>query len=228
MKKIVLALDVNRQKAKTLIDKLSDRIDIFKIGHKLFVQYPEIINYINKKNKKVIIDLKYHDIPSVVSLAIEEIINRYNPFGITIHISGGKNMLISAVQTKNTLKYKPLLFGVTILTSLTLDDLNDVFGYFKNNNMESIIINMAKLAKQCGLDGVVCSGNEIKIIKKVCGEKFLTLVPGITIKEEKRPDQKRKISLKQAIKYGADYVVIGREIYNAVGNKDIGFNYDNI
>lgn len=217
MKGIVLALDVEKDKAKKLVDRLAGYINYFKVGHKLFTEYPGIINYINKKNKRVVLDLKYHDIPSVVGLAIESVTKKYNPFAITLHTSGGRNMMAAAAEAgdKFSKKARPVLFGVTVLTSLAIGDIKEVFSGLENENVDSVIKNMAKLAKQCRLDGVVCSGNEIKAIKKVCGRGFLTLVPGVSIFEDKRPDQKRKVTLKQAAGYGADYVVIGREIYNS-------------
>jgi len=205
MTKIVVALDIDKSKAIEIIKKVSPFTDYFKIGHKLFTEYPQIIEFINSSGKKCFLDLKYHDIPSVIKLAIEEVKRKYNPFALTLHISGGEKMLKEAVS----IEARPLLFGVTILTSLSNDDLI-MLGI--NSKLDKQVKKMALIAKNSGLDGVVCSGQEAKMLKKICGDKFLTLVPGLKIEEEKkRYDQKRSVLLKE-VKEFVDYAVFGRQI----------------
>jgi len=205
MTKIVVALDIEKNKAIEAIKKVSPFTDYFKIGHKLFTEYPQIIEFLNSSGKKFFLDLKYHDIPSVVKIAIEEVKRKYNPFAVTLHISGGEKMLKEA----NSIPERPLLFGVTILTSLSNDDLI-MLGI--NSNLEQQVKKMALIAKNCGLDGIVCSGQEVEMVKKTCGNKFLTLVPGLKITEEKqRYDQKRSVLLKEVKKF-VDYAVFGRQI----------------
>jgi len=214
MAKLVVALDVDKQKAISLINKLSSKVKYYKIGHKLFTGSPEIINFLNRHNKKVILDLKYHDIPSVVGFAIEEISRKYKPFALTLHISGGRSMLEESVNAKDKLpnSIRPILFGVTVLTSLNTEDFSILYG-MRGMNIDGQVKKMALFAKKYGLDGIVCSGNELKTVKKNCGRKFLTLVPGVSIEENmKRKDQKRTIHIGEAVRYGADYVVIGRHI----------------
>ena len=221
---LILALDIDKSRSIYLVDRLCDYIKIYKIGHRLFTSDPDIIHYINKKGCRVLIDLKYHDIPTVVGLAVNEIITKYNPFGITMHTSGGKKMLETAVEIKNKFPagIKPVLFGVTVLTSLAITDFKLLFSEINDtnpDNVNNVIKNMAVLAKKTGLDGIVCSGNEIRMIKQALGEEFLTLVPGLKITDSSSPvkvtDQKRVYNLSDAIKDNGDYLVAGRYIYDS-------------
>lgn len=215
MTNLVIALDIDKNKALRIVDNLTDFINFYKIGHKLFTSNPEIINIINRKGKKVILDLKYHDIPSVVGFAIEEVIKKYAPFGLTLHISGGKKMLEQAVETKQKFnsKIQPILFGVTVLTSLDTTDLKTIG--INVRKVSDQVIRLSKIAKECGLDGVVCSGYEIEYIKKICGKKFLTLVPGLSLDPKAHTGQKRSVTITDAIKKKADYIVVGRTIYDS-------------
>ncbi|MEW6041514.1 MAG: orotidine-5'-phosphate decarboxylase [Elusimicrobiota bacterium] len=218
MAELVLALDVGREKALDLIEKTSSEINYFKVGQALFAEEPQIINKISGAGKKVILDLKYCDIPSVIALAVKKVTEKYNPFALTLHVSGGRNMLIEAVRVKNYFRKKkrPLLFGVTVLTSLNIEDLKmlgiNVSGNF---NLTEHTVRLSKFAMECGLDGVVCSGLELKAVKAACGSKFLTLVPGLSISNsvpKSVTDQKRTFTLKEAAKSGGDYLVLGRTI----------------
>ncbi|MEN3014277.1 MAG: orotidine-5'-phosphate decarboxylase [Endomicrobiia bacterium] len=210
--KLVIALDTDINKAKKIIDAaLKFDFKIFKIGHLLFDTHPEIINYIAKKNANVLLDLKFHDIPSVIAKAVKEILTKYKIWGFTVHTLGGKNMLEEIRKLTDDLSQKPLIFAVTILTSLEEKDLK-LFGF--KTNIKNTVLNLAKLAKASKADGVVCSPNEVSLIKNVCGKKFLTLVPGVTI-QDNNPDQKRADSIEKVIHYGADYIVVGRSIYES-------------
>ncbi len=210
--KLVIALDTDIKKAKKIVDYALDfNFKIFKIGHLLFDTQPEIINYITKRGGDVLVDLKFHDISSVIVKAIEKISKKYSIWGFTIHSLGGKNLLKETKDFVLDKKLNFIIFAVTILTSLEEEDLK-YFGF--KTNIKETILNLAKLAKSCGLDGVVCSANEVKIIKKTCGEKFLTLVPGITL-GNKNVDQKRTNTIENVLSLDADYVVVGRSIYES-------------
>ena len=215
MSKIVLALDVEKDRAVEIINKLSGYVEIYKIGHKLFTSNPELIDYINKKGKKVLLDLKYHDIPSVIGLAVEEAAKRFSPFGLTLHTSGSRKMMASAVEAKNKLAgdKQPILFGVTVLTSLDMSDLESIG--VKAKDVAAQVTRLARLAKECNLDGIVCSGHEIEQIKSICGREFKTLVPGLSLTADANKDQKRTFTVKDAISKGADYIVVGRAIYES-------------
>ncbi|MCS7231875.1 MAG: orotidine-5'-phosphate decarboxylase [Elusimicrobiota bacterium] len=208
--KLVIALDTELEKAKKIIDvALKFNFDIFKIGHLLFDVHPEIINYINKNGGKVLLDLKFHDIPTVISKALKAILKKYKIWGFTLHTLGGQDMLKEVKKTIQNTDPKPIIFAVTILTSLAEKDLK-VFKF--KTNLKNTVLNLAKLAKNAGADGVVCSVKELEIIKKICGKNFLTLVPGININNQ-NPDQKRTDTIEKAISLGADYIVVGRSIY---------------
>ncbi len=184
----------------------------FKIGYPLYINAGnKFVKELKEKGAKVFLDLKLFDIPSVVSLAIKEI-SELGVDMITLHTLGGFEMLESACKTLWEVEEgkRPLLIGVTILTSMSEATLKDVSGARKT--MDEEIERLAKLSKSAGLDGVVVSGEEIEIVKKICGKEFLTVVPGIRLKEDLSFDQERIITPREAKEKGADFLVIGRPI----------------
>lgn len=200
---LIVALDVDTiSDAEKLINLLKKDVKIFKVGSKLFTSVgPQIIDIINKNGCKVFLDLKYCDIPSVISSAVK-IAGEKNVFAVSVHISGGKEMLEKCVCLKN----RPLLWGISVLTSLDENNLKEIGISRKIDEQVEVL---AKMAKETGLDGVVCSPKEIEIIKRIGGLKII--VPGI------RPaagsdDQKRTLTPKKAKEFGADYIVVGRPI----------------
>lgn len=202
--KLIVALDVNSfDKAKKLIDKLSPYINIFKVGSELFTSCgPQIINYINKKGKKAFLDLKFFDIPNTVqkaTLAAAE----HRVFMTTLHITGGFDMLKKAANALKGKKKRPLLVGVTVLTSKA------------GKNIAKEVTKLALIAKKAGLDGIVCSAKETRRVKKACGKKFIAVNPGIRPLWAARGDQKRITTPEKAIENGADFIVIGRPITKA-------------
>jgi orotidine-5'-phosphate decarboxylase len=211
--KIVVALDTDIEKAKFVVKKAKKYgFEIFKIGHLLFDTHPEIINYITSQNLKVLLDLKFHDIPSVIAKAVKGILQKYKIFAFTLHSLGGEKMLFEVKKTVDEFKEKPIIFAVTILTSLSDKDLKQLG--FKTKT-KSVVLNLAKLVKKCGVDGVVCSPKEVKLVKKTCGENFLTLVPGVNLGDlSLQKDQQRVSSIKDIISV-ADYIVVGRSIYES-------------
>ena len=219
MNKLIVALDVNSfAKAKKLVDRLSPCINIFKVGSELFTCCgPQILRYITKKRKKIFLDLKFFDIPNTVEKACLAAA-RHNVFMLTLHASGGYEMLKKAVNAFKGNKKKPLLIGVTVLTSM------------KTKNAAKDVIKLAGIAKKAGLDGVISSPKETKQIKKAYGKKIIVVNPGIrpvwTKKDlsagtkhdkylVKADDQKRTTTPKEAIQNGADFIVVGRPIVKA-------------
>lgn len=202
--KLIVALDVNSfEKAKKLIDKLSPHVNVFKVGNELFVNSgPKIINYINKKRKKVFLDLKFFDIPNTIRRAVLSAA-RLNVFMLTLHISGGSEMLKEAVSAVKGKKRKPLLVGVSVLTSTA------------GKNAGKEVVKLAKIAKAAGLDGVVCSAKETRQVKKACGKKIIVVNPGIRPIWAARGDQKRVTTPNAAIENGANFIVVGRPITQA-------------
>ncbi len=202
--KLIIALDVNSfDKAKKLIDKLSPYVNIFKVGSQLFTACgPKIINYINKKGKKVFLDLKFFDIPNTVEKAILAAA-KHRVFMVTLHITGGFDMLKKAANALKGKKRRPLLVGVTVLTSKA------------GKNIAKEVTKLALIAKKARLDGIVCSAKETKRVKKVCGKKFIVVNPGIRPLWAARGDQKRITTPEKAIENGTDFIVVGRPITKA-------------
>jgi orotidine-5'-phosphate decarboxylase len=242
MAEIVLALDTGREKALDLIKRTSGIIKYYKMGQALFAEAPETADVINGAGGRVILDLKYHDIPSVIALAVEKVARKYSPFAITLHVSGGRKMMAAAAGARGSFPAgkKPILFGVTVLTSLDAADLASIgISAGSGFDMTSHVARLAKFAKDSGLDGAVCSGMEVAAVKDACGAGFLTLVPGLSSalvplpdvqsgavartpkdqSQKSRPDpnydQKRTVTIKDAAKAGGDFLVVGRMITEA-------------
>jgi len=209
-KRIIVALDLsNFNKAKKLVQKLKKEVFAFKIGHEFFYNFG-IDGYkkIYKICPRIFLDLKLHDIPNTVEKGLQAI-SKLKPTFTTIHICGGDDMQQVSILKKFK---KTKILGVTILTSL---DKKQTLKYYKEKNVESLVKKFAKFAKQNNLNGLVCSPLEIEIVRKEVGKKMIIVVPGIRPKNNiitKKDDQKRILTPKEAIKLGADYLVIGRPI----------------
>lgn len=205
-----IALDFSDFKSfKSFVDKTIDIHKFYKVGLELFsAEGFKVIEYLKSRGATVFLDLKLEDIPNTVSKTIK-VLNNYDIDYLTLHISGGRDMLVSARESTDKIK----LLGVSVLTSLNQEDLKDIGISLP---ISALTIKRSFLAKECGLDGVVVSGIYVKKIKETIGKSFLTVVPGV------RPefylnahDQKQVITPKDAIKNGADFLVIGRAITNS-------------
>jgi orotidine-5'-phosphate decarboxylase len=217
--RLVLALDVDDfKKADELVDKLSDYVGVFKIGSQLFTaEGAKVVNMLNERGGKVFLDLKFHDIPNTVARAAE-VATKLGVYIFNVHTSGGYEMMKAAAKASKKISLalgvrKPLILGVTLLTSINQEILEKEIGIKKR--LEEQVVHLAKLAKTAGLDGVVASSREIKQIRKTCGEDFIILTPGIRPAGKSSDDQKRVMTPGEAIKLGADFLVIGRPIRNA-------------
>jgi len=213
--RIIVALDVaDIESCKELVDKLYPTIKIFKIGSQLFTACGvEAVNMLNRKGAEIFLDLKFHDIPSTVAKA-SKAATSLGLFMFNMHASGGLDMMKSSLEASREasekLKVKkPLILGVTILTSMAKDDLK-AMGITKGIKQE--VLFLAGLVKKAGLDGVVASANEILPIKKKFGDDLIILTPGIRPEWAQQDDQKRVATPKEAFDKGADYIVIGRPI----------------
>lgn len=218
--RLVLALDVDDfKRAEGLVGKLSDYVGVFKIGSQLFTaEGAKVVNMVNERGGKVFLDLKFHDIPNTVARAAE-VATKLGVYIFDIHTSGGYEMMKAAAEvTAKTSQElgirKPIILGVTLLTSINQEILEKEIGIRKG--LEEQVVHLAKLAKAAGLDGVVASSWEIKEIRKACGEDFVILTPGIRPAGKSSDDQKRVMTPQEAIKLGSDFLVIGRPIRNAV------------
>ena len=220
--KLIVAIDTNEfDKAKDLIDKLDDSVDIFKVGLEQYVATRgKTVDYLNEKGKKVFLDLKFHDNPNTIQSAVRAAV-RDRVWLMTIHVSDIEGMRQCAIAAKEEAERlgieKPIIVGVTVLTSLSNDDLKDI-GY--NLTTEELAIKRAKLAKEAGIDGIVCSAKEVSKIVEACGEDFVKVCPGIRLLNEEVGDQKRVVTPSDAIKNGATYLVVGRPITKSENPKE--------
>jgi len=199
--KLIVALDVDSfAKAEKLVDTLSPYVNIFKVGSELFTACgPKIIDHINRKKKRVFLDLKFYDIPNTVGKAVLAA-TKHKVFMLTLHASGGPEMLKHARGAFQGMKKRPLLMAVTVLTSK------------EEPNAKTKVLNLAKLSKKAGLNGIVCSPGETWLVKKVCGKHFIVVNPGVRPPGAKADDQRRTATPAEAVKNGADFIVIGRPI----------------
>ena len=204
---IILALDVEDIKeALSYVDELFEYIDIFKVGPVLFIKYGrKIVDEIKSRGKNVFLDLKLHDIPNTVRLALESIIELRVDF-VTLHLSGGRNMIREAVKVAKDTETK--LLGVTVLTSITDDDLTEM-GI--RSSVPHLVRNLAKIGIEENIDGIVCSPMEIKIVREL-SENTIIVTPGIRMREDSLQDQKRVMTPQEAINQGANFIVMGRSL----------------
>lgn len=213
--KLIVALDTgDLKKAEKIVKSLTPLVKMFKVGKELFTAAgPDAVKMVRRHKAGVFLDLKFHDIPNTVGAACAAA-TRLGVSMLNVHASGGKQMLFQAVQavhkTAQELKVKPpILLGVTILTSLTDQDLKDI-GFTQKTSQQ--VERFARLSKNCGLDGVVASGQEIGLIRKAVQAPFVIVTPGVRPLWSAPGDQKRVITPKKAVDDGADYIVVGRPI----------------
>lgn len=216
LKRIILALDVaSRKEALEILQVFKDHLDIFKVGHELFTATgPDIIKDITSRGKKVFLDLKYHDIPNTVARAVA-IAAEFRVFMLNLHTLGGLEMMSQAVRTLHEVSRKkgikrPRLLGVTILTSIDQAALRDELGI--GQDMKRQVLHLAGLALKAGLDGVIASPQDIEGLRSYYGRDFLIVTPGIRPSWATKGDQERISTPEEALKKGADYIVIGRAI----------------
>ena len=215
--RIIIALDVKtREEALSLVQELPDA-EIFKVGLTLFAsEGPSLLKDIQNHGKKIFLDLKLHDIPHQIAGAVKAGMG-YGVYMMTLHASGGREMMARAAEAveqeaSQHSRTKPLLLAVTILTSLKGEQLRDIG---MEDRVDDQVLRLARLAKKNGMDGVVCSPQEIDLIKKEFGQDFLVVSPGIRPLWAAAQDQKRILTPRDAIKKGVDYMVVGRPITKA-------------
>jgi orotidine-5'-phosphate decarboxylase len=213
--KICLVLDVSsRKEAMDLVRALRDATGMFKVGMQLFTaEGPALVREIVEAGGKVFLDLKFHDIPNTVKNAAGEAA-KLGVSMMTIHTAGGTAMM-QAVASELRDRFgeaKPLVVGVTVLTSLDEASLQQI-GI--GSGMDAQVLRMARLAESSGLDGVVCSPREIAMIRSAVDPRFRIVTPGIRMPDQSSDDQQRTATPREAITAGADFIVVGRAVTNA-------------
>jgi orotidine-5'-phosphate decarboxylase len=212
--RMILALDVDHfEEAQRLVREFRGHVGMFKVGKQLFTHCgTKIIDFIKLNKARVFLDLKYHDIPNTVSKAgIEAMKLGVDMFNV--HASGGLSMMKETRQalhdaSKKLVMERPKVIAVTVLTSM--DDA-ELLKLGLNVTAADWTKRLALLTKEAGLDGVVASGQDIDMIRELCGKEFVIVTPGVRI-EETKDDQKRTITPAEAIQRGATYIVLGRAV----------------
>ncbi len=211
--RLIVALDVpSVDEAKRLVDSLGDSVSFYKLGLELFMSgdYFDLVDTLVKADKKVFADLKFFDVPETVRGAVRGLRNRGVTFA-TVH--GNQAIMEAAGADKGEVK----ILAVTVLTSLDRGDLDDL-GF--QCDVEKLVLSRARRALAAGCDGVISSGLEAPMLKQELGERVMVVTPGIR-PVENRPidDQKRTVDVAQAFRNGADYIVVGRPIRQAVDSR---------
>jgi orotidine-5'-phosphate decarboxylase len=209
-KRIIVPLDTPKiEDALALAARLDPKLCRVKIGKELFVAAgPEAVARVQERGFEVFLDLKFHDIPNTVAGACRSAA-RLGVWMMNVHASGGEAMLRAARDAVSSVARPPLLIAVTVLTSLVGEDLERV-GY--TGSVIENVERLARLARVCGLDGVVCSAQEARLVREATGEDFTLVTPGIRLESDRRDDQARVVTPREAVRLGADYLVIGRSI----------------
>ena len=209
-KRIIVPLDfADADAALKFAARLDPKLCRVKIGKELFVAAgPAVVGRVQERGFEVFLDLKFHDIPNTVAGACRAAA-RLGVWMLNVHASGGEAMLRAARESVEAVARPPLLIAVTILTSLADVDLERV-GYV--GSLTENVERLARLARASGLDGVVCSAQEAPLIRRATGEDFTLVTPGIRLESDPRNDQARVATPREAVRLGADYLVIGRSI----------------
>lgn len=208
--KIIIALDYKDEvSTMALVDQLEPSLCRLKVGKELFVRCgPGLVEKLIHKGFDVFLDLKFHDIPNTVAAACQAAADM-GVWMVNVHASGGRNMMMAAREAIEQSAHKPLLIGVTILTSLSRSDIAEIGLDIEPAEQ---VLRLAKLAKESGLDGVVCSPLEVQTLKQEVSKDFILVTPGVRPVGSDTGDQQRIMTPAQALSAGSDYLVIGRPI----------------
>jgi len=231
--RLIVALDVDtKEKALDLVEKLKNDVKTFKVGSELFTSCgPEILAIIKNNGCGIFLDLKFHDIPNTVAKAVVAA-TRLGVSIINVHASGGYEMMekaaeVLAIEAKRLKIDSPKLIAVTVLTSM---DENGLKKIGIDDTMEKQVLRLATLAKEAGMDGVVASPSEAKLIREEMGDDFIIITPGVrpewaavndpstssgSVLSLPKDDQKRIATPREAVLSGANYIVVGRPITEA-------------
>ena len=213
--KIILALDLtNVSEALSLADELRGGLSHIKIGHQLYAQGGmEFVKKIIKMGHNAFLDLKLHDIPNTVRMAVEEL-SSHGLWALSIHSAGGRIMLEEARKATERGSFSTKLFAISVLTSFSQDVWQEVN---PNGTIQEALIARAKVVRDTGIHGMVCSPLDLPVVMPILQNKVMTVVPGIRIIAvgAAKDDQERAATPGHAISAGADYIVVGRPILEA-------------
>ena len=216
--RLILALDLdNLERVKKLVRLLSGEIGMFKVGKQLFLHAgPVVVKLIQEMGGEVFLDLKFHDIPTTVAKAAIEA-TRLGVKMLNVHASGSLEMMSRTVKEVNRVcrqekLRRPTMLAVTVLTSLDKSDLSKVG---VGGEVVDQVVRLALLSRKAGIDGVVASPHEVAQIRAACGRRFIIVSPGVRPRGKAKDDQSRVMTPGEAIRVGADYIVVGRPIVEA-------------
>jgi orotidine-5'-phosphate decarboxylase len=211
--RVIVPLDIaDLESAIALIDQFP-QVTFWKVGLELFTSTgPQIIEVLKSRQKRIFLDLKFHDIPNTVAGACRSAA-KYGVDLLTVHATNGSDALKAAVEAVKTTNHPPKLIAITLLTSISSRQL--AFELKNPLELPEYALQMALLAQESGLDGAVCSPQEVAQLRQTCSEDFLLVCPGVRPSWAEKGDQKRSLTPSQAIQAGANYLVIGRPITTA-------------
>jgi orotidine-5'-phosphate decarboxylase len=217
--RLTLALDVdNDREALDIVAELKDSVGVFKVGHQLFTAYgPDIVRRIIGMGGRVFLDLKYHDIPNTVAKAAAEAV-KLGVSMFNVHSLGGLDMMKAAAESAKETAEKlnrpvPIVLAVTILTSMDEKSMRKELKITRSIQRE--VVHLARLARRAGVHGVVASPQEIKTLRRAVRGEFVILTPGVRPLWADKDDQKRVMTPGEAVRAGADYIVVGRPVLKA-------------
>jgi orotidine-5'-phosphate decarboxylase len=211
--RLIVALDVpGATQARQIVQAIGDAATTYKVGKQLFTaEGPQVVRDLVASGRKVFLDLKYHDIPNTVAAAVRSAAE-LGVSMLTVHASGGSKMLKAAVEAASQSPTKPMVLAVTVLTSLSDSDLQEL-GIA--GNVLSQVLRLGALARAAGCGGLVASAQEARELRKALGEGFAIVTPGVRPAGASAGDQVRVVTPKNAIAAGATYLVVGRPILEA-------------
>ena len=210
---VIVALDYSSEApVLDLVSQLSPELCRLKVGKELFTSCgPALVEKLQTSGFEVFLDLKYYDIPNTVANAVRAAAH-LGVWMVDVHAAGGKRMIEGAAEVLQSFEHKPKLIAVTVLTSMSDEDLREM-GH--SQTAQEQVCQLAALAAQYGADGVVCSGKETPVLRQQRGSSFCLVTPGIRMAGDDAGDQRRVLTPAQAIDNGSDYLVIGRSITGA-------------
>jgi orotidine-5'-phosphate decarboxylase len=211
--RLIVALDVpGATQARQIVQSIGEAATTYKIGKQLFTaEGPQVVRDLVSSGRKVFLDLKYHDIPNTVAAAVKSAAE-LGVSMLTVHASGGSKMLKAAVEAASQSAAQPMVLAVTVLTSLSEPDLEEVG---VAGNVLSGVLRLGTLARAAGCGGLVASAHEARELRKALGEGFAIVTPGVRPAGTSAGDQARVVTPKDAIAAGATYLVVGRPILEA-------------